>query len=79
MKVIKHIVYDGSPAEGPAELTAKVKIIVGEAEETNARFYADFNHTVIIPYTTECKNIGEAVEAIKQTVINSCTDFVNSL
>jgi len=76
MKVVKKIIYDGSPQQGDDGLEAKVKIIIGEDVETNESFFAEYNHLAIIPYTTKCNNIGEAVTAIKQSIDDSCSQFV---
>lgn len=78
MKTVKKINYDGSPQQGATGLEAKVKIIVGEDFETNESFFGEVNTTILIPYTTTCKNIGEAVTAIKQTIDDGCTAFINT-
>lgn len=77
MKVVKKIIYDGSPQQGETGLEAKVKIVVGEDLETNESFFGEVNTTVTIPYTTTCKNIGEAVIVIKQSIDDSCSEFVD--
>lgn len=76
MKTVKKIIYDGSPQQGEIGLEAKVKIIIGEDTETNEQFFAAFNHVVLIPYTTACTNVGEAVLAIKQCIVDICNQFV---
>jgi len=78
MKVIKNIAYDGAPQEAENGLIAKVKVTVGNDTETDALFYATFNHVAEIPYSEACTSVGNAIEVIKSSVLASCQLFVTN-
>jgi len=76
MKIIKSIIYDGAPQEAENGLIAKVRILVGEESETDPLFYATFNHVCIIPFSSQCISVGDAINVIKLNVLQSCETFV---